>query len=155
MLRAPKGGVFRHVCDLVAGQAERGLQVGVVSGVGLGEPATEAAFAELTPACALGIHRFPMERTLGWSDVGAVRGLAGVLREVRADLVHGHGAKGAAYVRLTASRAGAKAVYTPHGGSLHFSWRSPAGAAYLGLERLLRTRTDGLVFESEYARGGR
>jgi len=93
-----------------------------------------------------------MERTLGWADVGAVRGLAAVLREVPADVLHGHGAKGAAYVRLTAARAGAKAVYTPHGGSLHYSWRSPAGAAYLGLERLLGTRTDGMLFESDYAR---
>lgn len=152
MLRAPKGGAFRHVCDLAAGQAERGLRVGIVSSTGIDEAATEAAFAELRDLCALGIHTVPMQRTLGWSDLRAVRGLGEVCRQVHVDVMHGHGAKGAAYVRLLASRAGAKAVYTPHGGSLHFSWRSVGGALYLALERLLGSRTDGVIFESDYAR---
>lgn len=152
VLRAPKGGAFRHVCDLAAGQAERGLRVGIVSSTGIDEAATEAAFAELRDLCALGIHTVPMQRTLGWSDLRAVRGLGEVCRQVHVDVMHGHGAKGAAYVRLLASRAGAKAVYTPHGGSLHFSWRSVGGALYLALERLLGSRTDGVIFESDYAR---
>ncbi|MDH3207238.1 MAG: glycosyltransferase family 4 protein [Gemmatimonadota bacterium] len=152
VLRAPKGGAFRHVCDLVRGQAERGHQVGLVCSTEADEAATDMVFAELTDVCALGIHRIPMKRLPGWSDVRAVRSLGEVCREVGADVMHGHGAKGAAYVRLLASAAGAKAVYTPHGGSLHYSWRSAAGAVFLGLERLLETRTDGILFESEYAR---
>ncbi|MGD2045937.1 MAG: glycosyltransferase family 4 protein [Gemmatimonadota bacterium] len=151
VLRAPKGGAFRHVCDLVTGQAERGLEVGIVSSTGFDEVATEAAFAELTDVCALGIHTVPMQRTLGWSDLSAVRGLGKICRQVGADVMHGHGAKGAAYVRLLAPAIGSKAVYTPHGGSLHFSWRSPAGVVYLTLERLLKSRTDGILFESDYA----
>jgi glycosyltransferase involved in cell wall biosynthesis len=64
--------------------------------------------------------------------------------------LHGHGAKGGAYARL--ARGTALRVYTPHGGSLHYSATSPAGALYLTLERMLAPRTDLFLFESEYGR---
>jgi len=66
-------------------------------------------------------------------------------------VVHGHGAKGGAYARLTAP-ADAIRVYTPHGGSLHYGWHTPAGLFYLAAERLLRSRGDLVLFESAYAR---
>jgi glycosyltransferase involved in cell wall biosynthesis len=153
VLRGAQGGSFRHLCDLTRGQAERGHDVGIVSSAGVGGAATDAALASLEPLCSLGIHRFPMERAPGVSDVRAVRGIERVCRQVRPHVVHGHGAKGAAYGRLVASRVGAKAIYTPHGGALHYSWSSPSGFVYLGLERLLKARTDGLIFASDYARG--
>jgi glycosyltransferase involved in cell wall biosynthesis len=43
-------------------------------------------------------------------------------------------------------------VYTPHGGSLHYAWTSPAGFFYLCAERLLMERTDLFLFESAYGR---
>jgi glycosyltransferase involved in cell wall biosynthesis len=43
-------------------------------------------------------------------------------------------------------------VYTPHGGSLHFSRSNPVGFAYLGVESLLLGRTDLALFESGYAK---
>jgi glycosyltransferase involved in cell wall biosynthesis len=43
-------------------------------------------------------------------------------------------------------------VYTPHGGSLHYDWKSPAGFFYLAAERVLMSRTDLFLFESEYGR---
>ena len=137
VLRGAQGGSFRHVCDLVRGQAARGLQIGIVSSTGVGGAATDATFAE---------------KTLGRSDFRAAKELGKVCRRVGPDIVHGHGAKGAAYARLLAPRVRGKAVYTPHGGSLHYSWRSAAGALYLALEWLLKSRTDGVLFESEYAR---
>lgn len=152
VLRGAQGGSFRHVCDLVRGQAARGLQIGIVSSTGVGGAATDATFAELADHCVLGVHRLPMEKTLGWSDFRAAKELGKVCRRVGPDIVHGHGAKGAAYARLLAPRVRGKAVYTPHGGSLHYSWRSAAGALYLALEWLLKSRTDGVLFESEYAR---
>jgi glycosyltransferase involved in cell wall biosynthesis len=66
-----------------------------------------------------------------------------------AHVIHGHGAKGGAYARL-ADTPGAIRVYTPHGGSLHYSWRSPAGMLYLSAERALMRRTDLFLFESSY-----
>jgi glycosyltransferase involved in cell wall biosynthesis len=92
-----------------------------------------------------------MSRHIGPSDVGAARTVAKAIAAARADVVHGHGAKGGAYARLARGGA-AMRVYTPHGGSLHYSPRSPLGALYLTLERLLLRRTELLLFESNYAR---
>ena len=66
-------------------------------------------------------------------------------------MVHGHGAKGGAYARL-AHAPHAIRVYTPHGGSLHYRWSTPAGFLYLALERMLMRRTDLFLFESAYGR---
>jgi glycosyltransferase involved in cell wall biosynthesis len=150
VFRAPVGGLFRHVVDLVRGQSAAGHRVGIVADATTGGAQAEAALAALEPALALGLTRVPMSRHLGPSDIAAVRRVARVLRETRADVVHGHGAKGGAYARL--ARGQAVRAYTPHGGTLHFDPRSLLGFVYLNLERALLARTDLILFESAYAR---
>jgi glycosyltransferase involved in cell wall biosynthesis len=149
VLRAPVGGLFRHVVDLAIGQVARGHQVGlIVDELTGGEPA-ETILSTLTPTLALGLTRVPMSRPIAWGDVGVWRHVSRRLVDADADIVHGHGAKGGAYARLTDGRA--MRVYTPHGGSLHFSSRRPTGMVYLRLERFLEPRTELFVFESAYA----
>jgi glycosyltransferase involved in cell wall biosynthesis len=150
VFRAPVGGLFRHVLDLVRGQAAAGHRVGTIADATTGGQRAEAALAEIAPLLALGITRVAMSRHLGLSDVAAVRRVAQAIRASGADVVHGHGAKGGAYARLAGSRA--LRAYTPHGGSLHFDPRTPVGFAYLTLERALLRRTDLILFESAYAR---
>jgi glycosyltransferase involved in cell wall biosynthesis len=130
VFRAPLGGLFRHVVDLVRGQAAAGHRVGIVADASTGGARAEATLTELAPLLALGMTRVPMSRHL--------------------DVIHGHGAKGGAYARLVGARA--LRAYTPHGGSLHFDPRSPLGLVYLTLERALLPRTDLILFESAYAR---
>jgi glycosyltransferase involved in cell wall biosynthesis len=91
-----------------------------------------------------------MSRHIGASDVSAQRHAARRARETQADVVHGHGAKGGAYARLCGGRA--IRVYTPHGGSLHYSRGSPVGLLYLTLEQVLMRRTELFLFESRYGR---
>ncbi len=150
VFRAPVGGLFRHVLDLVRGQAAAGHRVGIVADASTGGARAEAALAELAPVLALGVRRVPMSRHLGLHDVSAVREVARAIRTTGADVVHGHGAKGGAYARLAGSRA--LRAYTPHGGTLHFDPRSPLGFIYLTLERALLPRSDLFLFESAYAR---
>jgi glycosyltransferase involved in cell wall biosynthesis len=150
VFRAPVGGLFRHVVDLVRGQAAAGHRVGVVADATTGGARAEATLAELAPVLALGVTRVPMSRHLGLGDVMAVCRVAQVIRSSGVDVIHGHGAKGGAYARLVGTRA--LRAYTPHGGSLHFDPRSPIGFVYLTLERALLRRTDLILFESAYAR---
>jgi len=150
VFRAPVGGLFRHVVDLVRGQAAAGHRVGIVADASTGGARAEAALAELAPLLALGMTRVPMSRHLGLRDVTAVRRVAQAIAARGADVIHGHGAKGGAYARLVGTRA--LRAYTPHGGSLHFDPRSPIGFVYLTLERALLPRTDLILFESAYAR---
>jgi len=155
VLRAPVGGLFRHVRDLVGAQAGRGHLVGVVAADSGGGPLADAAFAELEAVAALGVTRVPMARQIGPSDLPATRHVMRRVADARVQIVHGHGAKGGAYARLAAALArGHKpaALYTPHGGSLHYSRTSPAGFAFLALERALTRATDGAIFESAYAK---
>jgi glycosyltransferase involved in cell wall biosynthesis len=92
-----------------------------------------------------------MSRQLGASDFPAVTHVARRAADTAADVIHGHGAKGGAYARL-ARHAHAIRVYTPHGGSLHYRWSTPAGFLYLLAERILMRRTDLFLFESAFGR---
>jgi glycosyltransferase involved in cell wall biosynthesis len=151
VLRAPVGGLFRHVLDLARGQAARGHRVGIIADALTGGSRAEAALGDLAPLLALGISRVPMSRRIGLQDVAAVAHVGRRAAGVAADVLHGHGAKGGAYARLARGRQAIR-VYTPHGGSLHFGWGSPTGLLYLSLERALIARTDLFLFESAYGR---
>jgi glycosyltransferase involved in cell wall biosynthesis len=148
VLRAPVGGLFRHVVDLTEAQAARGHAIGIVLDSTTGGAEAERALQSLARIARLGIHRVPMSRHLGLTDFNAVQFVAASVRESKADIVHGHGAKGGAYARL--ARGDALRVYTPHGGSLHYAAASPLGLLYLNLERRLARRTDLFLFESEF-----
>ena len=151
VMRAPVGGLFRHVIDLARGQIARGHRVGLVADAATGGAAAEATLAALTPELALGLSRVAMSRRIGPRDITACAHVARRIADIGADVVHGHGAKGGAYARL-ADAHGAIRVYTPHGGSLHYRCSSPAGFLYLASERLLMGRTDLFLFESAYSR---
>jgi glycosyltransferase involved in cell wall biosynthesis len=152
VLRAPVGGLFRHVVDVTRGQIERGHRVGLIVDSTTGGTRAEAIFAELAPRLALGVERVPIAREFNPRDIPTLSRIARRIKMLEPDVLHGHGAKGAALVRLTAAAPHAVRVYTPHGGSLHY-FRSGTitGGFYRTLEWLLNWRTDLLLFESAYA----
>ena len=154
VLRAPVGGLFRHVTDLARGQAARGHRVGLIADSSTGGLQAETTLAALAKELPHGVTRAPMSRHIGIGDVFAVRHVS--QRARAADVIHGHGAKGGAYARLASlpSPTTGKSirVYTPHGGSLHYRWGSPTGLFYLSAERLLMRRTNLFLFESAYGR---
>jgi glycosyltransferase involved in cell wall biosynthesis len=149
-LRAPVGGLFRHVCDLALEQSARGHAVGVICDRTTGGENAGHALSALAAKLAFGVSRIPMSRHAGLSDIAAVRYVATHARQLGATVVHGHGAKGGAFARLGGGKA--LRVYTPHGGSLHFSRANPVGLAYLSVEKMLLRKTDLALFESEYAK---
>ena len=154
-MRAPVGGLFRHVQDLAREQARRGHAVGIVCDASTGGEAAHAALATLRPVCKLGIERIPMGRLPGLSDARAIARTGRFAKACGANILHGHGAKGGAYARLAPvkpTNGPLYRFYTPHGGSLHYSPHSLPGRVYLRVERLLLPRTDGLIFESAYTR---
>jgi len=151
-LRAPVGGLFRHVCDLVNGQLEQGHSVGIICDIQTGYDVAGRVLKDFESVCDLGIHRLAISRRVSPRDVLTYRQIIGICTQQSAHILHGHGAKGGAFARLAASSIGAAAVYTPHGGSLHYNPKSLEGRFYISIERILRSRTDGLIFESDYAR---
>jgi glycosyltransferase involved in cell wall biosynthesis len=150
VLRAPLGGLFRHVLDVARGQIERGHRVGLVVDSTTGGPRADAALAELAPHLALGLVRVAIARELSPYDIPALRFIAQQIRRTDPDVLHGHGAKGAALVRLASSAPNAVRVLTPHGGSLFYRPGTLLGGFYRTLEWLLKWRTDLFLFESAY-----
>jgi glycosyltransferase involved in cell wall biosynthesis len=151
VFRAPVGGLFRHVLDLAREQVARGHRVGLIADSNTGGSRADNILRELAPSLALGVSRFPMRRHIGPGDAFALRHVMGRIAQVGADVVHGHGAKGGAYARMTFNTSRAVRAYTPHGGSLLFGHDTLAGKFYLATEKLLMLRGDLFLFESEYS----
>lgn len=158
VMRAPVGGLFRHVLDLASEQSQRGHSVGIVADSTSADALTVARLSAIAPKLRLGLSLIPMSRQPGLGDLAAVRRVVKIARALDVDILHGHGAKGGAYARLgktwlhVRNGARAKVFYTPHGGSLHYKPGTMTGTLFMVLERIMGRMTDGLIFESAYAR---
>jgi glycosyltransferase involved in cell wall biosynthesis len=151
-VRAPVGGIIRHILDIANGQIDRGHDVGIVADSLTGGPRAEALLAEIAPRLRLGVHRLAIHRQPHPADLLSWLRFTKLVGQLKPQVLHGHGAKAGVFVNLTARSDGSIRVYTPHGGSLHFSPSSLAGASYSRLERMLMNRIDLLLFESAFAR---
>ena len=151
-MRAPVGGVFRHILDLANGQAGRGHHVGIVADSLTGGQRADAALAEIAPRLKLGIHRLAIHRNPGPADVLVWARFMHLIWRLKPDVLHGHGTKAGAFLRMRARSQGSIRVYTPHGGSLHYPGNTFTGALYTRLERALMNSTDLFLFESAFAR---
>jgi glycosyltransferase involved in cell wall biosynthesis len=151
-VRAPVGGIFRHIIDLANGQADRGHQVGVIADSLTGGERADAALAEIAPRLALGVHRIAIHREPSPMDVLVWRRVRQLISKLKPDVLHGHGAKAGAFIRLKSRDSDTIRIYTPHGGSLHYPLNTLKGAVYSRLERSLMDNTDLFLFESTFAR---
>ncbi|PWK67496.1 glycosyltransferase family 4 protein [Aminobacter sp. AP02] len=155
--RSPVGGIFRHVRDLTEAQVAAGHQVGIVCDSSTGGEHEERLFEAIRPMLALGIRRTSMQRHIGPGDIAAGWRTYKIIKELRPDVLHGHGAKGGVYARafgslLRVSRYCVARLYSPHGGSLHYDETTMTGKLFFGLERLMERFTDHLLFVSDYER---
>jgi glycosyltransferase involved in cell wall biosynthesis len=151
-VRAPVGGIFRHILDVANGQADRGHHVGLIADSLTGGERAAAALAEIAPRLKLGMHRIAIHREPHPTDAMVWGRIARLVRQIKPDVLHGHGAKAGAFVRLKGATKETIRVYTPHGGSLHYPPNTMKGALYSRLERALKNRTDLFLFESAFAR---
>ncbi len=96
------------------------------------------------------MQRVPITRELNLRDGYALWRISRRLHGLAPDVLHGHGAKGAALARLTPAAPNAIRAYTPHGGSLVYCPGTLSGGFYRSIERMLNPRTDLFLFESSY-----
>jgi glycosyltransferase involved in cell wall biosynthesis len=154
VVRAPIGGIFRHIVDLAHAQAAAGHEIGIVCDSRTGGAFEEATIARVAPELALGAFRLPMRRNVSIADIAALQRMVGHLAALEPDVIHCHGAKGGVYGRLIGTWLGrhrpVARLYAPHGGSLHFDKRSIEGRIYFTIERTLERVTDALIHVSAY-----
>jgi glycosyltransferase involved in cell wall biosynthesis len=151
-VRAPVGGIFRHILDVANGQADRGHHVGIIADSLTGGERAAAALTEIAPRLKLGVHRIAIHREPHPADFLVWARFMWLTRQLKPDVLHGHGAKAGAFVRLRRRSTSKIRVYTPHGGSLHYPLGTLKGAFYSRLERALMNSTDLFLFESAFAR---
>lgn len=150
VFRSPIGGLFRHVCDLSREQRKMGHDVGMVCDSRTGGDGAERELSVLAKDCNLGLTRLPIGTLPGIGDLKLARIVADLARQTGADVIHGHGAKGGVYARLAARKLDIAGIYSPHGGSLHYDWLKPPGAAFLMAERMMRFRKTGIIFVCQF-----
>jgi glycosyltransferase involved in cell wall biosynthesis len=121
----------RHVADLVRRLPDAGLAVGLAC----------PKASELAPlAESLGIPVFAVEAAASFSParVGAMRR---ALAAFAPDIVHAHGSRAAILARVADSRARERVIYHIHGIHYDQAPSAPRRAAFLRIERRLRSRT--------------
>lgn len=155
--RAPVGGVFRHVRDLAAAQAAAGHQVGFICDSTTGGALEDRYFEAVAGSLALGVTRIPIRRSVGPGDIAAGLRTHRLIKQLRPDVLHGHGAKGGALARvfgsaLRVSRYRVARLYSPHGGVLHYDLATLKGRTLFTIERMLDRLTDRFLFVSEFER---
>jgi glycosyltransferase involved in cell wall biosynthesis len=160
VVRAPIGGIFRHIVDLADAQAAAGHEVGIICDSSTGGPFEDDIIAKAATRLALGATRFPMRRQVSLADFATIRRVLAHLTALRPDVLHCHGAKGGVYGRLIATWLGRRRprsprqpiarIYAPHGGTLHFDTDSIEGQIYFRVERLFERMTDALVHVSAF-----
>ena len=150
--RAPVGGIFRHILDLANGQADRGHHVGIVADSLTGGERADQALAEIAPRMKLGVYRVAIRREPSPLDFVTWAQFMRTTRRLNPDVLHGHGAKAGAFLRMRSGSKDILRVYTPHGGSLHYPLTTLKGQLYSRLERALMNSTDLFLFESAFAR---
>ncbi|RAI42846.1 glycosyltransferase family 4 protein [Rhodoplanes roseus] len=154
VVRAPIGGIFRHVCDLATAQSAAGHTVGIVCDSRTGGRFEAEAIAAVSGLLELGATRLPMRRDVSPADIGALMRLTRHVQILAPDVIHCHGAKGGVYGRLIGAWLGRErpiaCLYAPHGGSLHYAAHSLEGRFYFAIERALERVTDALVHVSAY-----
>src|SRR6476660_4192608 len=99
-VRAPVGGIFRHVLDLANGQVDRGHNVGIVADSLTGGERADAALAEIAPRLKLGVHRIAIRREPFPTDILVWTRFMRLIARLKPQVLHGHGAKAGAFVRL-------------------------------------------------------
>ncbi|MEH2485828.1 glycosyltransferase family 4 protein [Bradyrhizobium sp. AZCC 2230] len=151
-VRAPVGGIIRHILDLANGQVDRGHHVGILADSLTGGERADKALAELAPRLKLGVHRLAIRREPSPEDFLVWLRMRRLIATLKPDVMHGHGAKAGAFVRMRRRADDTIRIYTPHGGSLHYPLNTLKGEFYARLERTLIDATDLFLFESAFAR---
>jgi glycosyltransferase involved in cell wall biosynthesis len=155
--RSPVGGIFRHVRDLAELHSAAGHQVGILCDSSTGGAHEDRLFDQIMPFLSVGITRFPIGRSVGRRDMAALAEAYKHIKELKPDILHGHGAKGGVIARLIGSLLRVKRyrvarLYSPHGGSLHFSSGSLSGQGVFAAERILERMTESISFVCDYER---
>ena len=145
----PLGGIRKHIHDILWRVDPNVVRFSYVYSTNEQDAIFKAELPDLSKRLVkilpLPISKLPTHR-----DLLNIIFLARFIRQNHVDVIHGHGAKGGLYARILTLLTQSKAIYTPHGGSLHGMFSTFSTLLYIGVEKLMLPLSDCLVFESNY-----
>lgn len=145
ILRAPIGGIRKHVFDILEHLAANGVQQIFITNAGDSDAAIPN-YKNLETFNVF-IHDKPE-----LDDLANIIKTFRILKRYKIAVIHGHGAKGGIYARVLAFLLRTKCIYTPHGGSLHRVYGVLKNKIYDLIELIFVPFTDVYLFESQYSR---
>ena len=146
---AAGGGVGKHVLDIAERLPQLGFDVLVVHSACRAEPDFTDRLARHA-MYGYRVARVDVHRAPGPGDVVGVLRLRRAIRDFgRADILHGHSAKGGALARLARWRCARRVFYTPHAFYAQAPALSAASRRFYGIaERALSLVTDRVIATS-------
>src|SRR5438874_11190147 len=99
-VRAPVGGIIRHILDLAKGQADRGHHVGIIADSLTGGERAEAALKEIAPRLKLGVRRIAIHREAHPADILVWAHFMYLIRRLMSVVLLCHGAKAGVFIWL-------------------------------------------------------
>ena len=137
ILEATVGGIRRHVVDLLLGLDKEKYKTALIYSDMRADAGFNKAIPELT-AHGVELHQVVMGRGIDIvEDFRAMLQIIRLLKKIRPNIIHAHGAKAGAVGRCAALLCGyRRIVYTPHGGAFH-KFKGIRGHVYWIIEKCL------------------
>ena len=145
ILRAPIGGIRKHVFDILEHFSAKDVQQVFITNIA-------DADASVPEYRNLKTFNISIKDKPELNDLFNIIHTYRILKTLNVSVIHGHGAKGGIYARVLAYLLGAKCMYTPHGGSIHRVYGKIKNKIYDLIELMLVPFTDVYLFESNYTR---
>lgn len=147
ILRAPAGGIRKHVLDILDNLSNDNLKQIFVTNI----KDSDVDLEYLRNNKNIEMFHVDILESPGIKDLKNLILIYKILSDKKVDVLHGHGAKGGLYARILSIFMRAKCIYTPHGGSLHRVHGRLKNVIYDLIERFLMLFTDIFLFESNYS----
>ena len=141
------GGAQVHVRDLATHCASLGHEISVVTGIA-GPLTEQLRAAGIESQICPGMTREISPR----QDLGTIRELAAIMRELRPDLISAHSSKAGIVGRLAARRAHVPAIFTAHGWAFTGGVPQRKRAIYRTIERATERLARRIICVSEHDR---
>jgi glycosyltransferase involved in cell wall biosynthesis len=146
----PVGGIRKHVHSILLNMDSTQIKQSYAFSSINGDSTFHQEISLLEERLNGAIIPLIIKKKPNYMDIVNIIKLVRHVKKTNVDIIHGHGAKGGLYARLTAKICGIKAIYTPHGGSVHNMFSPLADKVYILIEKWLYNMTDYFVFESQY-----
>lgn len=147
LLRAPAGGIRKHVLDILDNLSDDSLKQIFITNL----KDSDVDLEYLNSNKNIEVFHVDIQESPGIRDFKNLLQIYKILSRKKVNVLHGHGAKGGLYARILSAILGTKCIYTPHGGSLHRVHGRMKNVVYDLIERCLMPFTDIFLFESNYS----